>query len=195
METPPTLASQTNFPTVLGWICFVIGLLTFWVFGLGFLFLLGALGIAIAALIKTQAKQGLILLVSSAASLPVCAILFVVLFPIFSMVSIGRYQQKRIASFINPSLPAPPRPFLLGTEHSFATRIMASPDGGTYFVIDESVAACPSILIDGRPWPHPLHSRGAIEPGQHTITCDDYAHPFDFTVEQGKTLWVTSWNP
>jgi hypothetical protein len=195
MEAARPPAPQTHFPTIFGVICLAIGLLTFWVFGLGFLFLLGALGIAIAALIKTQAKQGLILLVFSAASLPLCAILFVVLFPIWSMVSIRSYQQKRITSFINPSIPPPHRPFFLGKETSFATRTTTSPDGGTFLVIDDSDTVCSSIRIDDEPWQHRLHESGEIEPGRHTITCDDRTHPFRISVEQGKTLYVTYWRP
>jgi len=195
MEAAPPPAPQADFPTVLGAICLAIGLLTFWVFGLGFLFLFGALGIAIASLIKTQAKQGLILLLFSAASLPLCAILFVILFPILTMLGAASYQQKRITNFLNPSKPAPHRPFYIGKEHSFATRTTTSPDGGTYFEIDDSAVVCNSILIDGKPWQHQLHPRGEIEPGPHTILCDGGIHPFEFTVERGKTLFVTSWNP
>jgi hypothetical protein len=195
MEIAPPPAPQSNFPTILGVICLAIGLLTFWVFGLGFLFLVGALGIAITALIKTQAKQGLLLLVFSAASLPVCAILFVFLFPVLTMFGAMSYQQKRITNFMNPSIPAPHRPFFIGKEHTFATRTMTSPDGGTFLVIDDSNVVCNSILIDGKPWQHDLRTPGEIEPGRHTITCDGGTHPFDFTVDQGKTLSVTSWRP
>jgi len=148
METAPPPPSQTTFPTILGVICLAIGLLTFWAFGLGFLFLFGALAIAITALIKTQAKQGLILLVFSAASFPLCGLLFLVSFPFWSMISIRSYQQKRINSFLNPSLPTPHRPFFLA-EHSFATQTTTSPDGEAYIVIDDSDAVCSSIRIDG----------------------------------------------
>ncbi|MES2466594.1 MAG: hypothetical protein V4675_04770 [Verrucomicrobiota bacterium] len=57
----------------------VIGLCTFWIFGLGFWFFGVADILAIVAMCTHQVKQGLLLLAASFASAIICALLFFVL--------------------------------------------------------------------------------------------------------------------
>ena len=61
-----------------GWICVAIGFGTFWIFGLGFAFFSIAMVCAIVAMCANQVQRGLILLLSSFASLAICAVIFFV---------------------------------------------------------------------------------------------------------------------
>ena len=59
-----------------GWICLILGFLTFWIFGFGFLFFSITIVLSIVAMCTNQVGQGVILLVSSIASMVVCALIF-----------------------------------------------------------------------------------------------------------------------
>jgi hypothetical protein len=61
-----------------GWICLAIGFGTFWIFGLGFVFFGVAMTCAVVAMCTNQVQRGLILLLSSFASLAICAVIFFV---------------------------------------------------------------------------------------------------------------------
>jgi cell division protein FtsW (lipid II flippase) len=109
---PPSLPSNrepVRTPMIIsGWVCLIVGLLTFWLFGLGFIFLLTAFALGIALLASNRAGHGLALLISSIASILVCGILFLLLIPLVSMKIIAKHQRARISHFMNPT-PSPQR--------------------------------------------------------------------------------------
>jgi hypothetical protein len=58
-----------------GWICLVLGFLTFWIFGFGFIFFAATFILAIVAMCTNRVGQGIVLLVSSVGSSIVCVII------------------------------------------------------------------------------------------------------------------------
>src|SRR5438094_3436372 len=79
---PPPLPVAPPAPkssaVMAGWICVAIGFGSFWIFGLGFAFFSIAMVCAIVAMCANQMQRGLILLLSSFASLAICAVIFFV---------------------------------------------------------------------------------------------------------------------
>src|SRR6266404_6812025 len=79
---PPPLPVAPPVPkssaVTAGWICLAIGFVTFWIFGLGFVFFGVAMICAVVAMCTNQVQRGLILLLSSFASLAICAVIFFV---------------------------------------------------------------------------------------------------------------------
>ena len=75
--SPPPLPVAPPMPNssavTAGWICVAIGMVTFWIFGLGFTFFGIAMICAAVAMCTNQVQRGLILLPSSLASLAICA--------------------------------------------------------------------------------------------------------------------------
>jgi hypothetical protein len=61
-----------------GWICLILGYLTFWIFGFGFVFFSVTIILAIVAMCTDQVVQGVVLLISSLASIAICAVIFMV---------------------------------------------------------------------------------------------------------------------
>jgi hypothetical protein len=59
-----------------GWICLLLGYLTFWIFGFGFLFFSVTIILSIVAMCTNQVQQGIILLISSIASIAICVLIF-----------------------------------------------------------------------------------------------------------------------
>jgi hypothetical protein len=81
MNPPPLpIAQQAPKSSAVkaGWICLAIGFGTFWIFGLGFMFFGVAMICAVVGMCTNQLQRGLILLLSSLASLAICAVLFFV---------------------------------------------------------------------------------------------------------------------
>jgi hypothetical protein len=71
-----------------------------------------------------------------------------------------------------------------------------SPDAKTYLVVDhDNGGACGSIMIDGREWPHAIHSAGEIAPGLHKIACGDPNYFIEFEVKPGTTFHFDYWGP
>lgn len=69
-----------------------------------------------------------------------------------------------------------------------------SKDGQTYLVVDDDNGgqACEAITVDGQPWPHALHAKGAISPGTHTIECGGAV---EVTINKGVTYHLSYWGP
>jgi hypothetical protein len=68
-----------------------------------------------------------------------------------------------------------------------------SPDGRTYLVVDDdNGGGCGPILLDGKPWPHAIHSAGPVEPGRHVIACGG---DISFSIEPGTTYHFDYWGP
>src|SRR5205823_14154850 len=75
--TPQVATSVTAQSSAVkaGWICLVLGFLTFWIFGFGFIFFAATFILAIVAMCTNRIGQGIVLLVSSVGSSIVCAII------------------------------------------------------------------------------------------------------------------------
>jgi competence ComEA-like helix-hairpin-helix protein len=58
-----------------GWICLILGFLTFWIFGFGFIFFVATFILAIVAMSTNRLGQGIALLVSSVGSAIICFII------------------------------------------------------------------------------------------------------------------------
>jgi len=63
-KPPPAKSSVVK----AGWICLIVGFLTFWIFGLGFVFFVATFILAIVAMSTNRLGQGIALLVSSIGS-------------------------------------------------------------------------------------------------------------------------------
>ena len=73
---------------------------------------------------------------------------------------------------------------------------VASPDGGTYLVIDDdNGGACGAIMVDGKVWPRPLDQPHPISPGVHHIQCGEDDGLTQFTVEAGTVFHFAYWGP
>ncbi len=62
-----------------GWVCLILGFLTFWIFGFGFIFFIATFVLAIVAMCTNRLGQGIALLVSSVGSGIVCIFIGLVL--------------------------------------------------------------------------------------------------------------------
>jgi hypothetical protein len=68
-----------------------------------------------------------------------------------------------------------------------------SPDGGTYLAVDDNNGGgCAPILVDGKPWPHPIGQPGAINPGPHHIECGG---SIEFVIPNGVIFHFDYWGP
>ena len=76
-ETPQAATSvhAKSSAVKAGWICLVLGFLTFWIFGFGFIFFAATFILAIVAMCTNRVGQGIVLLVSSVKSIIVCAVI------------------------------------------------------------------------------------------------------------------------
>ena len=79
-------------------------------------------------------------------------------------------------------------------ESSLRGRSLPSVDGKTYLVVDDDNGgeACKTMKVDGKPWRHPLHHKGEIAPGVHTIRCGGDVR---FKVKPGTTFHFDYWGP
>ena len=75
----PAVPAARSSALIAGWICVGLGFLTFWIFGFGFVFFSVAMVCSVVAMCTDQVQKGLILLLSSFASLFLCGIIFFVL--------------------------------------------------------------------------------------------------------------------
>ena len=72
-------------------------------------------------------------------------------------------------------------------------RSVPSKDGQTYLVVDDDNGGkCGPLLVDEKPWPHPIHTPGTITPGRHRIECGGWA---EFNVEPATTFHFDYWGP
>lgn len=75
---PPQPMARKSSAVKAGWICLVLGFLTFWIFGFGFIFFIATFVLAIVAMSSNRVGQGVALLVSSVGSSVLCAVIFLV---------------------------------------------------------------------------------------------------------------------
>ena len=78
LEVPNRAAAKSS-AVKAGWICLILGFLTFWIFGFGFIFFVATFILAIVAMSSNWVGQGIALLVSSVGSSIICAIISLVL--------------------------------------------------------------------------------------------------------------------
>jgi DNA uptake protein ComE-like DNA-binding protein len=110
-----------------GWICLILGILTFWFFGIGLVFFVATFILAIVAMCSNRVGQGVLLLICSVASVAICGIVSLALISAAfeSAVSTERAARTRNATtavrtedFVQPSGSASPAAYsqdLLGT--------------------------------------------------------------------------------
>src|SRR2546430_8011043 len=79
-----------------GWICLILGFLTFWIFGFGFIFFAATFILAIVAMCTNRVGQGIVLLVSSVGSSIVCAIISLALLSSAFTAALKKERAKRI---------------------------------------------------------------------------------------------------
>ena len=75
----PNRAAPKSSAVKAGWICLILGFLTFWIFGFGFIFFIATFILAIVAMSSNRVGQGIALLISSVGSSAICAIVSLVL--------------------------------------------------------------------------------------------------------------------
>jgi hypothetical protein len=79
------------------------------------------------------------------------------------------------------------------SDHVLRGKELASSDGKSYLVIEElDGPACETPIVDGRPWPYPVHVAGPISAGEHKIEC---IAPIKFVVREGTVFHFDYWGP
>jgi DNA uptake protein ComE-like DNA-binding protein len=98
--TPQAATSVTAKSSAVkaGWICLVLGFLTFWIFGFGFIFFAATFILAIVAMCTNRVGQGIVLLVSSVGSSIVCAIISLALLSSAFTAALKKERAKRLAN-------------------------------------------------------------------------------------------------
>ena len=89
---PPTLSSAVK----AGWICLILGFLTFWIVGLGFVFFVATVILAIVAMSTNRLGQGIALLVSSVGSSILCVIISLALLSSAFTAALKKESARRI---------------------------------------------------------------------------------------------------
>ena len=91
-KPPPTKSSAVK----AGWICLILGFLTFWIFGFGFIFFVATFVLAIVAMCTNRLGQGIALLVSSVGSGIVCVFIGLVLLSNAFTAALKKERARRI---------------------------------------------------------------------------------------------------
>jgi hypothetical protein len=91
-KPPPTKSSAVK----AGWICLILGFLTFWIFGLGFVFFVATFILAIVAMSTNRLGQGIALLVSSVGSSILCVIISLALLSSAFTAALKKERARRI---------------------------------------------------------------------------------------------------
>ena len=96
--TPQVAAAVTAKSSAVraGWICLILGFLTFWIFGLGFVFFVATFILAIVAMSTNRVGQGIVLLVSSVGSSIVCAIISLALLSSAFTAALKKERARRV---------------------------------------------------------------------------------------------------
>jgi DNA uptake protein ComE-like DNA-binding protein len=97
-KPPPTKSSAVK----AGWICLILGFLTFWIFGFGFIFFVVTFVLAIVAMSTNRLGQGIALLVSSVVSGIVCAIISLALLSSAFTAALKKERAKRTEQHATP---------------------------------------------------------------------------------------------
>src|SRR5438067_6308730 len=92
-KPPPAKSSAVK----AGWICLILGFLTFWIFGLGFVFFIATFILAVVAMSTNRLGQGIALLVSSVESSILCVIISLALLSNAFTAVLKKERARRIA--------------------------------------------------------------------------------------------------
>ena len=107
----PPVAKKSSAVTA-GWICLILGFLTFWIFGLGFLFFGVTIVLAIVAMSTNQVRAGVALLIASIGSLAMCVFIFMLVIMgtigAIGLSTVHKVQKERIRTLITPTPPLHP---------------------------------------------------------------------------------------
>jgi len=85
-----------------GWICLILGFLTFWIFGFGFVFFVATFILAIVAMCTNRVGQGIVLLVASVGSSIVCVIISLALLSSAFTAALKKERAKRTEQRATP---------------------------------------------------------------------------------------------
>jgi hypothetical protein len=97
--TPPATKSSA---VKAGWICLILGFLTFWIFGFGFIFFAVTFVLAIVAMCTNRLGQGFALLVCSVGSSLICAFISLALLSSAFSAALKKERAKRIEQRTTP---------------------------------------------------------------------------------------------
>ena len=86
-----------------GWICLILGFLTFWIFGFGFIFFAVTFILAIVAMSTQRIGQGIALLVSSIGASVICAIISLALLTNAFTAALKKERAKRVEQGATPA--------------------------------------------------------------------------------------------
>jgi DNA uptake protein ComE-like DNA-binding protein len=93
-KPPPAKSSAVK----AGWICLILGFLTFWIFGLGFVFFVATFILAIVAMSTNRLGHGIALLVSSVGSSILCVIISLALLSSAFTAALKKERATRLAN-------------------------------------------------------------------------------------------------
>jgi DNA uptake protein ComE-like DNA-binding protein len=94
LEVPNRAAAKSS-AVKAGWICLILGFLTFWIFGFGFIFFIATFVLAIVAMSSNRVGQGVALLVSSVGSSVICVIMSLALLTNAFTAAMNKERAKR----------------------------------------------------------------------------------------------------
>jgi len=97
-QPSPTKSSAVK----AGWICLILGFLTFWIFGFGFIFFAVTFILAIVAMSTQRIGQGIALLVCSIGASLICAVLSLGLLANAFTAAVNKERAKRIEQRATP---------------------------------------------------------------------------------------------
>ena len=96
IEAPNPVAGKSS-AVKAGWICLVLGFLTFWIFGFEFVFFVATFVLAIVAMSTNRLGQGIALLVSSVGSGVICVIISLALLSSAFTAALKKERATRLA--------------------------------------------------------------------------------------------------
>jgi DNA uptake protein ComE-like DNA-binding protein len=99
----PNRATAKSSAVKAGWICLILGFLTFWIFGFGFIFFIATFVLAIVAMSSNRVGQGIVLLVSSVGSGVICAIMSLALLTNVFTAAMNKERAKRRQERVTPA--------------------------------------------------------------------------------------------
>ena len=108
MSDPAAPQAATSSPAKssavkAGWICLILGFLTFWIFGFGFIFFAATFILAIVAMATNRVGQGIVLLVSSVGSTIICVIISLALLTNAFTAALNKERAKRAEQRTTPA--------------------------------------------------------------------------------------------
>jgi len=82
------------------------------------------------------------------------------------------------------------------SDRDLRGRVVESPDGATYLVVDDdNGGVCDPLLVDGVEWSAAVGEGRPIEPGPHRIACGPGDSGIAFEIREGTTFHFDYWGP